>query len=97
MPVYADGWFQIVVTYPGGDTAADVHMYVNGSAVSGYVTQTNGVGSYMSDSGLAARIGRSAYTAYATADFDEVRLYNRALSAAEVGDLYRLGKVEIRR
>lgn len=98
MPPYANGWFHLATTYPGGDNAADVKIYVNGSEVSSYVALQNGLGAYMSDSGLSARIGRSSYENYAAANFDDVRIYNRALSADEVAELYRLGtrKVEVK-
>lgn len=95
LPVYANGWFYIAVTYPGGDEASNIHIYVNGVEVSSYMIQTDGVGNYQTDNSLTARIGRSNYNNYISGQIDEVRVYNRALSAEEIGDLYRLGEVKI--
>jgi len=92
MPSFPSTWFHFAVTYPGGDNASNVHIYVNGSEISSFTAQTNGEGNYVSDSGLEARIGRNAYSTYATANIDEVRIYNRALEPSEIQRLYNLGR-----
>ena len=95
LPDYNDGWFYLAVTYPGGDEADNVHIYVNGSEVSSYETRADGVGSYMSDNGLEARIGCSGYNIFFDGNIDDSRLYNRVLSASEIADLYKTGVVKI--
>jgi hypothetical protein len=70
-------------------------IYVNG-VLSGSTNQnigTPGVGWY------APAIGnRSEGDSYTfDGSIDEVRAYSRALTASEIGDLYRLGQVEISR
>lgn len=89
-------WQYVAVSWDGSTTAANAHIYVNG-VETGYAVQTDGVG-FLSDSSLATRI---AANGAATAGFafdgslDEVRIYNRALSADEIGRLYRMGQVTI--
>jgi hypothetical protein len=85
-------WHYLVGTYDG----STMKCYVDGS-LEGTNTSFSG--------NLPVRIGDLRIGAdydttpgnFFNGSIDEVRVYNRALSAAEVGDLYRLGTVEIRR
>ena len=86
-------WTHIVGVYNGTDT---VNIYANGAFVnSEYSANFGALNSNKYDSfsvGYGPNPGN-----YFTGKIDEVRVYDRALSADEIGDLYRLGKVEIRR
>ena len=95
LPVYTNGWFHLAVTYPGGDTATDVNIYVNGAEVSSYQTQTDGNGTYQSDSGHDARIARSGYSAYFNGSLDEVMIFNRALTPEEINASYNAGSYRL--
>jgi hypothetical protein len=83
-PVYASGWFHVAVTYSGGDDVSNIVMYINGIRVANYGIGRNGVGAYQSDAARELRLGRSAWNNYASADFDDSRIYSRALSAQEI-------------
>ena len=78
-------WFHVVVTH---DTTT-LKMYVNGSlVVSGGATTA----ASLSGINIGRRMYDSAY--YFPGTIDEVRIYNRALSAAEVLNLYNTGKAK---
>ena len=81
-------WQNVVVTWDGSATAANVHIYIDG-VESSYQTTTNGA-SLVSDSSNNFIIGNSQSAAF-TFDglIDEVRVYKRALSANEIKALYR--------
>jgi hypothetical protein len=77
-------WAHVVTTFNGSAIA----LYVNGT----YIGQTAAAITPQS-SGTALRIGRRWDDAdYYNGAIDEVRIYNRALSASEVKTLYTLGK-----
>ena len=76
-------WFNVLVTHD----STTLKMYVNGSlVVSGAATANNPI------SGI--NIGRRAYDSayYFPGLIDDVRIYNRALSASEVLQLYNIGR-----
>lgn len=76
------GWNHIVVTNPGGDATSTV--YVNG--VLNSATTTNVSSSYGTS---VMQIGKGINDSYNTALIgDDVRVYNRALSAADVSALF---------
>lgn len=77
-------WFHYVYTYDG----ASERVYINGSK-SGEWAQT---GSFASNTEFGLVLGRQYSTAvnYYNGALDEVRMYNRALSADEISQLYRL-------
>lgn len=86
-------WYHVVAVRDAANTATQI--YVNGSA-----TTVNRVGSVTVPSAGFGRtaIGRAGDFAgqYFPGMIDDVRIYNRALSAAEVKQLYNLGMVTIR-
>ncbi len=83
-------WEHVLVTWDGSMTAANVHIYVNGVEVS-YTTTTDGAGR-SADTTLPIRIGNEADTIRTfDGSIDEVRVYNRVLSAGEIQSLYDLG------
>jgi uncharacterized protein (TIGR02145 family) len=83
----ADEWNFVTVSWDGSATASNIKMYVNGVETS-YVTSVNGSGSRVSDVGQSIRIANSAVF---EGMVDDLRLYNRTLSADEVAQLYALG------
>jgi hypothetical protein len=93
-----NAWQHIVVTWNGGTSASSgIKYYVNNSLVS-HVYDQDGAGSGVSDSSNALYLGNSRWNATTfDGQLDDVRIYNRALSVQEVGDLYRLGHATIKK
>ncbi|MGB4833411.1 MAG: LamG domain-containing protein, partial [Candidatus Moraniibacteriota bacterium] len=91
--VKANEWAHVVVTYDRSSTSNDPQIYVNG--VSQSVTElTTPTGTADSEVSFNVSIGYDGYV-YAMGAIDDVRIYNRALSATEVASLYDMGKVTI--
>jgi hypothetical protein len=92
-------WTHIAFTWDGSATAANVHLYINGAEVSSYSTQVNGAGAKTSDAALTKYVTNGQFTG--GGDFlgrlDDVRLYKRILSPAEIKQLYNLGSAIIKR
>ena len=84
-------WQHIAITWDGSANAAGVKIYKNGSELT-YTLQQNGVGTRVSDSTRDFRIGDNAY---ANSPFkgmlDDIRIYNRVLSASEIQSVYNAG------
>lgn len=80
-------WFHLAITYDGGALTNDPVIYINGSPVS-FATDTNPPSGTYPLNATAWTIGSNAAT---TATFDgrvdDLRYYNRVLSAAEVATL----------
>ena len=92
----ANTWYHIVATYDGrGGTSANdgMSLYLDGSSVT--VTKTDG-GTYVAMENLthSVWIGRGDLvdTNYTKGNLDEVKIYNRVLSAAEVTKNWKHGK-----
>jgi len=92
----ANTWYHIVATYDGrGGTSANdgMSLYLDGSSVA--VTKTDG-GTYVAMENLthSVWIGRGDLvdTNYTKGNLDEVKIYNRVLSAAEVTKNWKHGK-----
>lgn len=81
-------WYHIVGTYNSTDKY--IRLYVNGTEEGTSLLITNF--SVLSQDNLSNRIGNKDHTNsfYFNGLIDEVRIYNRALSAAEVKQLYKL-------
>jgi arylsulfatase A-like enzyme len=82
-------WHHVAVTLPAGGNATSVQFYVNGlpdtrSAVSARAVNTLDGGNLM--------IGRDNQDRYFRGALDEVRVYQRALSAAEIAELASAGQ-----
>ncbi len=78
-------WYHMFVTYDGSSKAAGVKIYVNGKSEPWAIEQNGLKGSIKSKSGLY--IGRRNPGSPFRGMVDDVRLYDRTLSAAEVGAL----------
>jgi len=91
-------WNHIMVTYNGSSLASGVTWYINGSEATG----GTGPSSVSSISGtttnsIMARIGSKVGgdLKYFNGRIDEIRAYNRELSAAEAADIYNSQKQTI--
>lgn len=73
-------WSQVAFTYDG----SKVYLYINGVQDSTYANYTGGI--YYGASPGFSHIGRADYEF--NYSLDEVRIYNRALSANEISNLY---------
>ena len=85
-------WRHVVLTWDGSVNSSGAHIYVDGVEAS-YNAPTEGVGAYVTDASRSLSIGNGRDNAdhEFTGPIDDVRIYNRALSAAEVTRLYQLG------
>ncbi len=81
--VLADGWNLYAVTYDG----VTLTFYANGEFDKSYAQTL----SFTQAASLL--IGQNSYGGLYVGRVDEARIYNRALSAQEVKDLYRLGSI----
>ena len=85
-------WIHITATYTGSETNAGLALFVDGVRVD---TTNTGWGTYTGtqNSDVPVRIGAFDGAAnFLNGKIDDVRIYNRALSANEVADLYNIGK-----
>ncbi|MCK5510965.1 LamG domain-containing protein, partial [Candidatus Parcubacteria bacterium] len=83
-----DTWSYVCVTRFASDDTTTI--YVNGE-VSGAPNQSTPIVSSTFFSAIGSRAGKAAYAWGFQGQIDEVRVYNRALSADEIGQLYRVG------
>lgn len=87
-------WHHVVMTYDGSSVASGVNMYVDGVSK----TRTT-VDDTLSDTTLTDRpLNIGAYNNAGNrfnGPIDDVRIYNRALSAAEALNLYNVGKAKV--
>ena len=89
-------WQQVAFVYDRSSVSNDPVFYYNGSPVA--VTEVFSYGTTVdSDSSISKGIGYSVTEGY-TFDglIDEVRVYNRALSASEITDLYTAGAARVK-
>lgn len=87
-------WQHFILTWDGTATAAGgVRMYRNGVEV-GYATQNNGVGTRVDEAGSPLMsIGTARSTNHEfDGKLDDVRIYNRVISAEEIKRLYNMGR-----
>jgi hypothetical protein len=78
-------WSHLFATYDGSGKAAGVKIYINGRAAETDTTHDRLTGTIKTT--RSARIGRRTPSAPFTGLIDEVRLYSRTLSSAEVAQL----------
>jgi fibronectin type 3 domain-containing protein len=78
-------WQHVVATWDGSTSGANVHLYINGVLADSSTTQ-NGVGAATGDVGTTFAIGNRTSDVARGFDgaIDDVRVYNRILSAAEI-------------
>jgi hypothetical protein len=80
-------WQHVAATWDGSTAGSNIHLYVDGVPADG--TAANGSGSAVDDSGTPLTVGNRAGDLARGFDggIDEVRVYNRALSASEIQGL----------
>lgn len=87
-------WHHILVTWDGGATATNIHIYFDNVECS-YTTTQNGVGNKVSDAALTFRIanlgGSGTPTNAVQGSLTEYAIYNKILDATERGLLYGNG------
>lgn len=85
--IAANAWQHVAATWTGGTTASTAHVYVNGNLADG--AGVDGAGSPGDDSGTPLSIGNRATALDRGFDglIDDLRLYPRVLSAAEIKTL----------
>jgi len=88
-PLKTRGWSHVALTWNGSATATNVRIYVDGVEGS-YQTTINGDTNRQSDATASLTLGLGGGT-YFRGQLDDVRIYNRALSAGEVLKLYNMG------
>lgn len=83
-------WHHVVCTWPGGLTAANCHIYIDGVEPS-YSSSIDGVGASVDDSGGAIFFGASSAVPANVFNgaLENVRIYNRVISASEIQRLFR--------
>ena len=86
-------WAHVAVTWDGTPSASGVRMYINGAETS-YSASYDGQGTPDSEANYSLFIGKYIYASapnhYLHGSLDEVAIYNRALSASEIQELYTL-------
>jgi hypothetical protein len=85
-------WQHVAVTWNGSDTAASVHIYLNGTEPSSYNANTDGTGGRRDDSIANPIIGNfKSGTRGFNGSIDEVKIYNYTLSAEQINENYLAG------
>jgi hypothetical protein len=82
-------WTHVAVTWDANGGSGNVYLYINGKQEDTDATtgDTLKYQNYDSEIGRQIAIG----TSYFIGEIDELRIYDRALSASEVGELYKAG------
>jgi hypothetical protein len=84
--IVSGSWQQVAVTWDGSANAANVNIYIGGALSNG--TGTNAVGTSPDDTATALTIGnRAAGDRVLVGKINNVSIYNRALSQAEIQGL----------
>jgi hypothetical protein len=86
--VTSGAWVHFVATYDGSSTLAGLNIYINGSLDNG--TGTDALSATIV-SGSSMTLGRRADGLYFNGDMDEVVIYNKELTSAEVTARYNSG------
>ena len=77
-------WVHVATVLPeGASSPADVQLYVNGVRETGAVT----AGTINTKAGASMRIGANETGQYFTGLIDDVRVYDRALTAEEIAGI----------
>ena len=88
----ANTWYHVVATYDGRGGAsanAGISLYVNGSGVTESLSDAN---THVAMENLTGSVLIGKYsTQYANGNIDEVKIYNRVLSATEITKNYKHG------
>jgi len=80
-------WHHVVVTYSGSGAASDVKMYVDGAQVSASIALNTLTSSILNNAALSIGAGGGGTNKF-TGQLDDLRIYNKELTSAEVSKLY---------
>jgi hypothetical protein len=83
-------WQQVAVSWDGSENASNVHLYLNGTET-GYYATINGTGTKISDAANPLSINDGTGNREFNGMIDDVRIYNRVLSASEIQAVYTQG------
>jgi len=83
-------WCMVVITYPGDNNASSVSMYVDGIPRASAVVYNNLTGNIANSAELNLG-GRTNGSSCVSSPVDEVCVWNKELSAAEVAEIYNGG------
>ncbi len=87
-------WQHVAVTYDASSSSNDPIFYINGVPAGTYEYQAP-VGTFLTDAADSLCVGNSSTSTRSfDGTLDEVRVYNRVLSASEIQSLYALGDPE---
>jgi hypothetical protein len=88
----SDGnWHQVACTYAGNSNASGISLFVDGRQVSTTTVLNSAVGSLLN--AIDTTIGAVTTNQFFLAgQLDDLRIYNRALTAGEVRQLYNVGR-----
>lgn len=81
-------WYHVTVVYDSNSIANMPMFYINGVAYPPDVIFSSPLGSNVSDAALPLRIGGQGGIRFFDGTIDDVRIYNRALSPAEVQAIF---------
>lgn len=87
-------WQHIVLTWDGSTNASNIHFYVNNSLKDGF--PSNGANPTDNSADILYIGNYSSPLRSFDGLIDDVRIYNRALSAGEISDLYRTGAARLK-
>ncbi len=89
-PINNDGkrWQSVIMTYDGGSQASAIHIYLDGRRID-EKSEVNGLFTQFNNSNVSSKLGgQKSQEDNFEGQIDDVRIYNRVLSAAEVKALY---------
>jgi hypothetical protein len=81
-----DQWHHLVVTYDGSSVASGVAVYLDGSLENSVIAADTLTGTILNS--VTPTIGSRSSESYYEGSIDDIRIYSRTLSAAEVQELY---------
>jgi hypothetical protein len=81
-----DQWHHLVVTYDGSSMASGVAVYIDGSLENSVIVADTLSGTILNS--VTPTIGSRSSESYYEGSIDDIRIYSRTLSAAEVEELY---------
>ncbi len=89
-------WLHVAMTYNGNKSSSGISLYVEGQKVNDGVSQSGPTIVAMSNTPSNVTVGmRSGLSWYFNGTIDEVTIYNRTLSSAEILEHYKRGALKL--
>ena len=79
-------WYHVVLVF--NNSTFEATLFINGKAL----PYASAVNAYNASPGSMTLGGRGGITNFLSGNLDDVRIYNRAITAAEVQQLYNAGR-----